>query len=257
MDSLELGLLAIRLPDDRAVLSRRRQELLIAKERQSEVLSWIAEKNLRQSEIAKAIGVRGVNEVFTGRVQLPKAWIKPLSRLLDKTPEELLRAWRPWTRKRRPNPLLTDQDKKVRHLLAKHLDEHRLHQKKAARILGVRPQDLSMALNSLRRIPTSWYPAIADLLGIPLRELQPPSTSVGTPQPPKPYQPHLTCREEEARHRLSRLMKQHNLRQVNLAQLLGASQAGISRVHNAKKVIPDTWLPRIAEHLGISVDSLG
>jgi len=260
MDSLRLGLLTVLPPDPEAArrfhYRHERQEVAA---RQQLVLSWLKERNLHHKEIAAAIGVHAgsVSTVLSGRAQLPKAWIKPISRLLGVTPEEFRSAWRPWKKKRQPIRLLTPAQEHTRKLIADLLAEHQLRQADLAKAIGVKQHVVSLMISGQRIVRPYWLPKIASFFGIAVDNFDP--TDLPPPRPPvsrqknKRYPPILSLKEERARRTISRLLSQNGVRQIDLAKALGASQRDISVVVNGKRRPPEHWYPLIADFFHVSL----
>jgi plasmid maintenance system antidote protein VapI len=168
MDSLRLGLQAVFLMDTPAARRyQRRQERLKAKEWQQATLSRMAEKSVTSQDVARVIGVNTetVSRVLSGRMQLPKSWFSPLSKMLGLTVQELTETWRPWPKLRPSYTRLTEQDTHARQVLIDLTAQRRFRKIDLAKAIGIRQSLISRALSGRVRIPEGWYPKIASFFG--------------------------------------------------------------------------------------------
>ena len=168
MDSLRLGLQAVILQDTPAARRyQRRQERLKARAWQEAVLSRMAERSVTRKDIASAIGIStgSLSSVLTAGLQLPNAWINPLSKLLGFTPLEMKQTWRRWPKLRPSIPRLTEQDRHARQVFQDLIAQRRMRQTDVAKAIGTNQSLISRALNGQRRMPHGWYTKIAELFG--------------------------------------------------------------------------------------------
>lgn len=149
--------------------------------------SLVAAKGLQLKDIAAVLGVNtsAVGMAYAGQIQVPPAWIPPLSELLETSTTYLRGDWRPRRggcekgEKRprhgpvpkRKNPLKAQADRMLSARLAYLIQINRVKHKELAAHIGVVPKFFATVLHDRAPFPRAWLRSIADYFGMSLDDL--------------------------------------------------------------------------------------
>jgi transcriptional regulator with XRE-family HTH domain len=178
-----LGVTRVQLSQAwRPWLRKRRPFAILSRKEENArklITELLAERRIRQRDLAKAIGVRqsDISNAVQGRRRIPERWYAAVANFfgipadcfevhpLEETPEQS-----PVKRRRvrrKPLPYPTFVDDRVRQI-REAMSRQRIRQEHLAKALGLSQSTISYMLNGRFRIRPTWYPTIAALLSISL-----------------------------------------------------------------------------------------